>query len=609
MHGINILLYSGNGTSPNAVRHTQHTLKMLLGHAYDIVSVDAQTLRSEPWEDTCAMVVVPGGRDLPYCNDLNGAANNRIRHYVQGGGRYLGLCAGAYYASKTIEFEKDKELQVLGPRELAFYPGLSRGTIYPGFVYDSEKGACAALVETTSGQTLPMYYNGGGYFAHAEQYQDVKVLARYAEPGICEDEAKPAAAVECKVGQGTAVLIATHPEYDMSDYPSAGELAQKLLPAEKERKAFLRSVFSSMGLKVLQEEAEVPRLTPIHIAGLRPEIAATVANNLQSISKDHIIEDANDIFRLTEDDRDLSLAGLSVNEDDKPLTPHFDLKAYFDALVGHRSQEWGGGKWYRFGNAMLYADVITSTQTVLDKNYTFSQALPDGLVCLATNQIAGRGRGRNSWVSQLGALQFSLLVRHSLQLTKAPVVFIQYIIALSILESIRSRKGYEDIPLRLKWPNDIYAETSEGLKKVGGLLVNSSFAQNEFLLVIGCGVNLSNPQPTVSINDIIQQHGRARLTSEDVLAGILVQFEKYYTQFCEEGMGPWFLDTYYARWLHTDKVVTLTTHDNEQAKIKGITTDYGMLEAVSVADPRKHYTLQPDGNSFDMLKGLIVKKT
>lgn len=388
MHGINILLYSGNGTSPNAVRHTQHTLKMLLGHAYDIVSVDAQTLRSEPWEDTCAMVVVPGGRDLPYCHDLNGAANARIKHYVQGGGRYLGLCAGAYYASKTIEFEKDKELQVLGPRELAFYPGLSRGTIYPGFVYDSEKGARAALVETAT-QTLPMYYNGGGYFAHAEQYDNVKVLARYAEPGICQDEAKPAAAVECKVGQGTAILIATHPEYDMSDYPSAGELAQKLLPAEKERKVFLRSIFSSMGLKVLQEEAEVPRLTPIHIAGLRPEIAATVANNLQSISKDHVIEDANDIFRLTESDQDLSLAGLSVKEHDKPvleiryptpapemgrpvcppheLTPHFDLKAYFDALVGHRSQEWGGGKWYRFGNAMLYADVITSTQTVLDK--------------------------------------------------------------------------------------------------------------------------------------------------------------------------------------------------------------------------------------------------
>lgn len=34
-----------------------------------------------------------------------------------------------------------------------------------------------------------------------------------------------------------------------------------------------------------------------------------------------------------------------------------------------------------------------------------------------------------------------------------------------------------------------------------------------------------------------------------------------------------------------------------------------MLEAISVDNPRKRYTLQPDGNSFDMLKGLIVKKS
>ena len=94
-------------------------------------------------------------------------------------------------------------------------------------------------------------------------------------------------------------------------------------------------------------------------------------------------------------------------------------------------------------------------------------------------------RGRNSWVSQLGALQFSFIVRHSARLSHAPVVFIQYLIALAVVESIRERKGYEDVPLRVKWPNDVYADVNGDLKKVGGLLVNSSFVQDEFLLVIG----------------------------------------------------------------------------------------------------------------------------
>lgn len=182
------------------------------------------------------------------------------------------------------------------------------------------------------------------------------------------------------------------------------------------------------------------------------------------------------------------------------------------------------------------------------------------------------GRGRNSWVSQSGALQFSVVVRHNVNIRHAPVVFIQYIIALAVVESIRSRPGYENTPLRLKWPNDIYTETrSDGLKKVGGLLINSTFVDDEFVLVIGnatkwksttkypeiitfigCGINLSNAEPTVSINDIISDYNPSapRLSAEDVLAGILVKFEVYYNEFCEKGMGTWFLDKYYQRWLH-----------------------------------------------------------
>lgn len=56
-------------------------------------------------------------------------------------------------------------------------------------------------------------------------------------------------------------------------------------------------------------------------------------------------------------------------------------------------------------------------------------------------------------------------------------------------------------------------------------------------------------------------------------------------------------------------MVTLTTHENVKARIVGITSDYGMLEVVDVNNSNQRYTLQPDGNSFDMLKGLIIKKS
>jgi biotin--protein ligase len=43
-------------------------------------------------------------------------------------------------------------------------------------------------------------------------------------------------------------------------------------------------------------------------------------------------------------------------------------------------------------------------------------------------------------------------------------------------------------------------------------------------------------------------------------------------------------------------------------KIIGITSDYGMLKVESLDRRGKMYGLLPDGNSFDMMKGLLVQK-
>ena len=85
------------------------------------------------------------------------------------------------------------------------------------------------------------------------------------------------------------------------------------------------------------------------------------------------------------------------------------------------------------------------------------QRLPTGLTAVGTIQIAGRGRGSNMWVSPIGGLAFSTCVRHRWQLGSiAPVVFVQYLVALAVVEAIQNyASGYSDLPVRLKWPNDI----------------------------------------------------------------------------------------------------------------------------------------------------------
>ncbi|KAI8379644.1 biotin-protein ligase [Radiomyces spectabilis] len=266
--GRYILVYSGPGTSPNSVHHIFATIKTMFGQTYNIRSVDARLLRLESWEKYCAMLVMPGGRDLPYCEELDGKANDRIRHYVEQGGRYLGICAGAYYGCATIEFEKGRPyMEVCGSRELGFFPGLSRGSMFPGFVYNTEHGARAVEMQICEEafrgnqmdpadlpETVTTYYNGGGYFAHADRYEGVDILARFMDRGICTDETScPAAAIYCQRGFGHVVLISTHPEYSILSIdgrllPTMFTTTEDRLMYEAKRKSFLQAVFQKMNL-------------------------------------------------------------------------------------------------------------------------------------------------------------------------------------------------------------------------------------------------------------------------------------------------------------------------------------------------------------------------
>lgn len=216
-------MFRGNGSTIESVRHCMFSLRRLLSPNYAVISVTGETIIQEPWSASCALLVFPGGADLGYCRTLNGEGNRKIRQYVQRGGAYLGLCAGGYYGSKTCEFEVgNRKMEVVGSRELAFFPGICRGCAFPGFVYHSEEGTRAAqlkvektaLPEAIVPDVFRSYYNGGGVFVDAARYRDqgVEVLASYTEPLAVDSGDGAAAIVYCKAGEGAAVLTGPHPE-------------------------------------------------------------------------------------------------------------------------------------------------------------------------------------------------------------------------------------------------------------------------------------------------------------------------------------------------------------------------------------------------------------
>lgn len=191
---------------------------------YAVITITGDAIIKEPWTSSCAMLVFPGGADLGYCRALNGDGNRRISQFVERGGAFLGFCAGGYYGSKKCEFEVgNPKMEVVGTRELAFYPGTCRGCAFPGFVYHSEAGAKAvelkvsktALTQVPISDTFRLYYNGGGVFVDAPKYRDegVEVLASFTETVKIDPGEGAAAVVYCKVGNGAAVLSSPHPEY------------------------------------------------------------------------------------------------------------------------------------------------------------------------------------------------------------------------------------------------------------------------------------------------------------------------------------------------------------------------------------------------------------
>lgn len=232
-----ILVYSGPGAGPRSVANTVALLQSVVADKFNIKTVGPEVLINQKWLSNTALLVIPGGADRPYLEKLAGQGNANIRQYVKSGGKFLGICAGAYYSADRIEFAKgDVELEVTGERELKFFPGLVAGPTYAGFDHRDlslYRGTRAAKIywqlnhPFVQEQGIYVYYNGGGSFIEPEKYSNTVVLARY-QPEV--GDTLPAAIIECQVGKGLAILSGPHFEWDPENLDTTAEQLRNIKP-------------------------------------------------------------------------------------------------------------------------------------------------------------------------------------------------------------------------------------------------------------------------------------------------------------------------------------------------------------------------------------------
>ncbi len=576
---MNVLVYAGRGTSELCVKLTMSSLRKSIGRGYEVKAVDASTLTNDPWETNCALLVIPGGRDLPYVEDLSGLASKRIKRYVsEYGGSYLGICAGAYFGCREIEFDKDGPFEVTGSRPLQFFNGVAYGPI-GAFKYDSHEGA-SAIKLNKAGQIIRAYCNGGCWF---EPFAGSEVIT------IAAYENGEHAIVFAKAGKGKVLLSGSHIEFSASELESIrNELPfdlQELILDDEQRGALWNECLAKLELNVETKTEEKLVPTPIRVYDFSLPAEFNVQTSYENISMDI----SSSVFYPAN-----SFADISPDMTFNPVK----YKSLLQCSLGM---------------PLFYAERIMSTQTLLRDDVNLLNCVPDGSIVVAGDQLAGKGRGANTWLSSTGCLQFTLVKDHDIRAYKS-LSIMQYLVATSMCEALSAFAVKGEV--RIKWPNDIYAKrTSDAhYKKIGGILVNSMNIDdsNMFRMLIGFGINVYDTPWSLCLNDIMA----CPLDKETLLSSFLNTFDRLYERMVDLTEFP--TDLYYKHWLHTGETAWLE-EEQIQVRIEGIDKD-GYLIAVPVteglqtilyengpASPRR-ILLQPDGNSFDLMKRLLKRK-
>jgi biotin--protein ligase len=208
--------------------------------------VKAKNLTEDHWEEDCSLLIIPGGQDVYYHELLKGAPNQRIRSFVENGGVYIGICAGAYYGCSSLEFDVDHPLEVIGKRELEFFSGVARGPAYGygTFCYKSEKGGHISKLKLHDESIAYAYFNGGCYFDSFIESDQVSILAKYADiPN------EPAALIKAEIGKGRAILCGFHPEVSADNYvtkdPYFANQKEMLGSVESSRKSLFEFIIKT----------------------------------------------------------------------------------------------------------------------------------------------------------------------------------------------------------------------------------------------------------------------------------------------------------------------------------------------------------------------------
>lgn len=181
-------------------------------------------------------LVAPGGWATKRLAAVNFAGDTALRSFVDSGGGYIGFCAGAYWAAKTVSFAMyatgsgGKYNKTSDYKTYSYDLGLLSGTAQgplgwepwddgtnATFDVTSIKTSVSAMKKAKMPSTTRLLYYGGPFFVKIDpKPANYEVWAKAVKPDGTSSSAstgsgKPTV-IRYSYGKGTVVLFAYHPD-------------------------------------------------------------------------------------------------------------------------------------------------------------------------------------------------------------------------------------------------------------------------------------------------------------------------------------------------------------------------------------------------------------
>ena len=179
----------------------------------------------------------------------------------------------------------------------------------------------------------------------------------------------------------------------------------------------------------------------------------------------------------------------------------------------------------RLGGVVEIHSSIGSTN---DRAGELGQAgAPEGRAVFAETQTTGRGRGSNRWTAPPGQnLTFSVLLRPSWPMAHWPRM--AHVAGLAVARAAQAWS--DDVPLLVKWPNDVYADG----RKLAGMLLELKGGRQTPHLILGIGLNVNSrredfpPELASTVTTMRALHGGQPVDRNHLAGAILAELTHLY---------------------------------------------------------------------------------